>query len=62
MNKINKIIIMSNGKFGLPTIKYIIKKKKYNIKYIITSKKKYINKNFNYIKKIALKNKIKIIS
>ncbi|MDH3004697.1 MAG: hypothetical protein NHF85_00040, partial [Candidatus Shikimatogenerans sp. JK-2022] len=25
-------------------------------------KKKYINKNFNYIKKIALKNKIKIIS
>ncbi|MDH3004490.1 MAG: hypothetical protein NHG08_00710 [Candidatus Shikimatogenerans sp. JK-2022] len=57
-----KIIYMSNGYFGVPTLKYLIKKKKITINYIITSKKKYINNNLNLIKKIAQKNKIKIIN
>lgn len=53
---------MSNGYFGIPTLKYLLlKKNKIKINYIITSKKEYINNKINIIKKIAKKNKIKII-
>ncbi|WGH25617.1 MAG: hypothetical protein NHG13_00380 [Candidatus Shikimatogenerans bostrichidophilus] len=57
-----KIIFMSNGYFGIPSLKKIIKHPKtYKILYIVTSYKKKINNNLNLIKKIAIKNKIKII-
>ncbi|MDH3004617.1 MAG: hypothetical protein NHF90_00470 [Candidatus Shikimatogenerans sp. JK-2022] len=56
-----RIIFMSNGEFGIPTFKYLIKKKQH-INYLITSKKKIINNKLNIIRKIAKKNNIKIIN
>ncbi|WGH27073.1 MAG: hypothetical protein NHG12_00875 [Candidatus Shikimatogenerans bostrichidophilus] len=58
--KKKKIIFMSNGIFGIPTLKYLIKKK-FNICYVITSKKNIINNKKNYIKFISKKKKKKLI-
>ncbi|WGH26575.1 MAG: hypothetical protein NHG02_00915 [Candidatus Shikimatogenerans bostrichidophilus] len=61
--KYKNIIIMSNGNFGIPTIKYLIKNQKkyyYNINCIITTKNK-IKKKKNFIKNIAKKYKINLI-
>ncbi|WGH26045.1 MAG: methionyl-tRNA formyltransferase [Candidatus Shikimatogenerans bostrichidophilus] len=55
-----KIIFLSNGLFGLPTFKELIKKK-LNIIYTITSKKNKINKKKNFIKYLSKKKKIKLI-
>ncbi|MDH3003811.1 MAG: hypothetical protein NHF95_00785 [Candidatus Shikimatogenerans sp. JK-2022] len=55
-----KIVYMSNGLFGVPTLKYLIKKK-LNICSIVTSKKNIINNNKNYIKLIAIKKKINLL-
>lgn len=54
---------MSNGTFGISTIKYLIKNQKkyfYKISCIITTKNK-INKKKNYIKYLVKKNKIILI-
>ncbi|WGH24952.1 MAG: hypothetical protein NHG14_00845 [Candidatus Shikimatogenerans bostrichidophilus] len=56
-----KVIYMSNGTFGIPTLKYLIKKK-IKINYIVTSLKKYINNKLNFIKKLATKNNINLIN
>ncbi|MDH3004254.1 MAG: hypothetical protein NHG00_00325 [Candidatus Shikimatogenerans sp. JK-2022] len=53
---------MSNGYFGVPTLKYLIKRKNIKINYIITSKKKYINNKLNLIKLIAINNNINYIN
>lgn len=53
---------MSNGYFGIPTLKILLKKKNIKINYIITSKKNFINSKPNLIKKISKKYNIKIIN
>lgn len=52
---------MSNGYFGIPTLKLLLKKKNIKISYIITSKKDIINNKPNFIKKISKQYNIKFI-